>query len=350
MDRLKSFWAQLLGRLQPSEQPSREEGGVVEAEGSVESLDVIKEPPMEIDGRVMTEGEFVRYVEQLDFPELRPNRIFLHHTWRPTQEEWRGRASIEAMKAYYERQLWRDDEGRLHEGWSAGPHLFVAEDGIWLFSDLRYDGVGVRGHNHRSIHLEMVGNYDHKLPGGQTLALTVAALGILHERLALDANELAFHRDYSTKTCPGTAVKKDWVISQILAWLETYRSEKREALLALRRQLETLVGDQLLEPNPRTALVKAAEERGLLGPISNEANLEVEGQRFVVQVFAEALVVPFGDWGSVESLGEYEEQRRSVRLPPPEEDGKEGPEKEAPSEEGDPSAAHTKGAQVEDHK
>ena len=206
MDILRAFWHGLRGK-QGIDLKEGHVGSLAEDGGSGTG-DVIKEPPMEIDGRVMTISEFVAYVEALDIPQPLPGRVFLHHTWKPTRESWRGHDTMLAMKAYYEEQLWQDRYGQWHEGWTAGPHLFVADDGIWLFSDLRYDGVGVYGHNIGTRHLEMVGNYDEQLPSGPTLENTVAALGILHEKLGLDVRELNFHRDFSTKSCPGWAVQK----------------------------------------------------------------------------------------------------------------------------------------------
>ena len=43
----------------------------------------------------------------------------IHHTWKPTKETWAGQRSIDSLKKYYEKK-----------GWPAGPHIFVAEDGI----------------------------------------------------------------------------------------------------------------------------------------------------------------------------------------------------------------------------
>ncbi|OGO04482.1 MAG: hypothetical protein A2Y73_06615 [Chloroflexi bacterium RBG_13_56_8] len=194
----------------------------------------------------------------------------------------------------------------MHEGWTAGPHLFVEDHGIWLFSDLAYDGVGVYGHNYRSRHIEMVGDYDNQRPSGSTLANTIAALGILHYRLGLDAKELNFHRDFSTKSCPGRAVTKEWLIPQVLQWITEYRRAKEEALAALRRSLVRTAGGLLKPTNPNAALAKAGVERGMLGAISNEFPMEIEGQGYVVQLFAEALLVPAHEWEKVQSLGEYE--------------------------------------------
>ncbi|MBC7255607.1 MAG: N-acetylmuramoyl-L-alanine amidase [Chloroflexi bacterium] len=291
---------------------------------------IIKEPPMEIDGRVMTVEEFVAYVEELDFPPPLPNRIFLHHTWKPTVESWRGRSTILAMKAYYERQLWYDSQGRLHEGWTAGPHIFVAPDGIWLFSDLRYDGVGVYGNNYRSRHVEMVGNYDQALPTGAVLENTIAVLGILHDRLGLDPKKLAFHRDFSTKSCPGWAVKKGWIIPQVEAWMEAYRRAREAEESALRRALKRLLKDLLKSPNRQAALAQEAAQRGLLGPITDEIPMEIDDKGYIVQVFAEALVVPANEWERVQSLKEFEEAQKAEKETLPAVASDSGPEVAAP--------------------
>ncbi|MHB1295143.1 MAG: peptidoglycan recognition protein family protein [Anaerolineae bacterium] len=295
---MRSLWQVLAGKrhVAPAVQP---------AEVSQESS-IIKEPPMEIVGKVLSADEFVRYMEELDFPDPLPNRIFLHHTWKPTRDTWKGMTTILGMKAYYEKQVWEDENGQLHEGWNAGPHLFVADDGIWLFSDLRYDGVGAKGHNTRTRHLEMVGDFDAALPDGPTLQNTIVALGVLHERLGLDIKALNFHRDYSTKTCPGRAVSKSWIIPQVEAWIEQYRAQKLEGAGAVRATLVRLVQDMLCSTNPNAALAKAAAQRGLLGAISREVPLEIDDQSFVMQVFADALIVPANRWSEVQSLVEFE--------------------------------------------
>jgi hypothetical protein len=268
---------------------------------------VIKEPPMEIIGKCLTADEFVAYVEQLSIPEPRPTRVFLHHTWKPTPETWHGYDTILAMKSYYERQPWTDLDGREHEGWTVGPHVFVAPDGIWLFSDLRYDGVGVYGHNYRSRHVEMVGNYDPAPPSGSILADTVAVLGILHERLGLSVSDLAFHRDFSTKTCPGVAVQKPWMQGLVQQWLAEYRRARAEKMAAARRAVTARVQNLLVQANPNFVLSKEATRRGLVGPISHEIPIELDNKAYVVQFFAEALLVPVPEWKGAQSLHEYEE-------------------------------------------
>jgi len=278
----------------------------------VSSERAIKSPPMEIDGRVMSADEFVRYMEDLQLPEPLPTKVFLHHTWKPTRETWRGADTIYGMKRYYEQQLWRDERGQLREGWTAGPHLFIADDGIWLFSDIRYDGVGVLGHNTGSRHVEMVGNYDEVRPSGLTLTNTIAALGILHVKLGLDIANLNFHRDFSAKSCPGWAVTKDWIIPQVASWIEDYQRSKAPVpapdtrFEALRQALQAMIHRQLVPGNKETPLAMDAERRRLLGPLTYQLPMEIDGQAYLVQIYAEGLLVRSDYSSQVLSLAEME--------------------------------------------
>jgi hypothetical protein len=272
----------------------------------------IKSQPMGIDGRAMSAGDFVSYIEGLQMPAPLPTRIFLHHTWKPTRESWQGSTTIYGMKRYYEQQRWRDERGRLREGWTAGPHLFVADDGIWLFSDIRYDGVGVIGHNTGTRHLEMVGNYDDERPSGATLDNTIAALGILFVKLGLDIANLSFHRDYSTKTCPGRAITKEWIIPQVATWIEGYRTSKEPAPApdttfdTLKTALTAMVRRQLVPGNTETLMARDAERRHLLGPLTYQLPMEIDGLAYLVQIYAEGLMVRSDKSGQVLSLAEIE--------------------------------------------
>ena len=272
--------------------------------------DVIKSPAMEIVGKCLTADEFIEYVEAMDVPEPRPTQVFLHHTWKPTVDSWKGMDTILAMKAYYERQLWQDTDDQWYEGWTVGPHIFVAPDGIWLFSDLRYDGVGVYGHNYRTRHVEMVGNYDNALPSGAILENSIIALGILSERFGLSVTDLGFHRDFSTKTCPGLTVQKAWIIPQVTAWVAEYREERKEKLSAVRRTITEQVQHLLVRPDPNGSLTQAAGERGMVGPLSDEIPFEVDGEAYLLQYYAAAMLVPADGTLEPMTLGEYEDYKQ----------------------------------------
>lgn len=260
----------------------------------------------------MSAGDFVSYIEGLTMPSPLPKRVFLHHTWKPTRESWQGASTINGMKRYYEKQLWRDLGGKLREGWTAGPHLFVADDGIWLFSDIRYDGVGALGHNTDTRHLEMVGNYDDERPSGATLENTIAALGILHVKLGLDIANLSFHRDYSSKSCPGRAVTKDWIIPLVARWIEDYHRSKQPVIApdtrfeTLKDALTARIKRRLVPGKKDTLLAQDAERRHLLGPLTYQLPIEIGDQGYLVQIYAEALMIKADKSGKVLSLAEME--------------------------------------------
>lgn len=156
------------------------------------------------------------YVAAYDFGPLAPSKVVLHHTWRPTESQWRGLDSMRSMQASYARK-----------GWTAAPHLYVAPDGIWLFTPLREIGIHANAGNGSlvqgwySIGVEMVGDYDQVRPSGVIWEATKAVIGGLSRKLAIAPRQLlAFHREYNnTKSCPGWAVTKDWVFAEVDGWL-----------------------------------------------------------------------------------------------------------------------------------
>lgn len=170
---------------------------------------------MKVIGQCLDKIEFTKYVKDYSFGTIPPNRIVLHHTWKPTKVMWNGKHSIAGLKTYYE-----------GKGWQTGPHLFIADDGIWLFtpfydvgvhagtgnatykskfSDRRFNGyIGVKGAGNwkwqlesYSIGIEMVGNYDSKRPSGKTWDNTLHVIKTLMEELKMPHDALKFHRDYT---------------------------------------------------------------------------------------------------------------------------------------------------------
>ena len=178
---------------------------------------VIKEPPIVIDGRCLSSAQFAKHVHNLSWTTT-PTAVYLHHSFEPSVANWRGRESLYALKAYYETIRWTDELGQIHEGWTSGPHIFAAPDGIWLFSDLRSDGTHVSGHDHLSVGVVMVGNYNQYLPSGPVLDNTVACLALLCNRLGVAPANLRFHREDEGTSCPGNAVTKSWLVPKVLVY------------------------------------------------------------------------------------------------------------------------------------
>ena len=159
---------------------------------------------MQIVNKCLTLNEFRDYVKGYYFGSLPANKLVIHHTWKPTKESWTGGQSILGLKRYYE-----------NKGWQDGPHLFIAEDGIWLFTPMRKNGIHASKLNYRSIGIEVVGNYDTEKWSDDTKTNALGAIKALMQRLDLKEKDIFFHRDISSKSCPGRAITKEWLFQEL---------------------------------------------------------------------------------------------------------------------------------------
>jgi len=168
-------------------------------------------------GRVWTPESLGQYLATIDKPDW-CEAITLHHTADPSlADRPKGFTirHIENIRDYYINK----------KGWSAGPHLFIDEDQIFGMCDLRKNGVHAISFNSYAIGIEVLGNYDSEDPksdrGLACWQTAAAAVRVLLPWLGFDANleTILFHRDdeETDKSCPGTLVEKDWVLSLIAA-------------------------------------------------------------------------------------------------------------------------------------
>lgn len=160
------------------------------------------------DGRGMTPAAFMNYVKTLHFTQWRPHFVVCHNTGVPTFADWhkaRGNARMAGLASYY-----RDDMG-----WSGGPHLFVADDVIWLGTPLTQPGVHSPSWNAVSWGVELVGDYDREPVPPALFQNAASALATLHDALGLDPATLKFHKEDPRTThtaCPGhNLVKADLI-------------------------------------------------------------------------------------------------------------------------------------------
>lgn len=161
-------------------------------------------------GRFLKLEEIEPWVLAQNMGDAPANLICHHHTYIPTLAQWKGMESLLAIFRYYERKGWRK---------GVGPHVFVADNGIYIATHPRHDGIGVAGFNHRVIHIECIGNFDNKPLGGQQLE----NLYVLNRALAknpgipINRSKHFFHRDKSPKSCPGKANTKELLIDKSIA-------------------------------------------------------------------------------------------------------------------------------------
>lgn len=171
------------------------------------------------------------HIATLGFNIWKPSLIVWHNTAAPTLAQWRqsaaqdkaaGRAPgisrINNLEAYF----------RDQQKWSSGPHAFVADDLVWLFTPFTKKGTHSPSWNGISIGIEMVGDFDHEDDdsgaGLQVRKNTVALTAMLCEKLGLDPqNAIRLHKQdpKTTHDCPGKDVAQDMqaMIGEVLEYM-----------------------------------------------------------------------------------------------------------------------------------
>jgi hypothetical protein len=192
---------------------------------------------------------FCAYVASYDFGSVLPDQLVIHNTanpdasWAPlgtSDATWwdrdeatlsptairnKRKAQLDAIKAYY-----------VSLGWDAGPHLFVDEKWIWLFTPMREIGIhakegnsyhDVAGRLHYSLGIEVVGWYGAIGWPAAIQTLLRGAIQALRDRLktfqivyregphhtpAAHQGSIAFHRDYNKPSCPGATITPAYAI------------------------------------------------------------------------------------------------------------------------------------------
>jgi hypothetical protein len=104
-------------------------------------------------GKGFRPTEFAAYVSTLTFGEWRPQFVVVHNTSAPRLSQWHSTPGEQRMRNL--EHFYRDEQK-----WSAGPHLFVADDLIWVFTPLTLSGVHSPSWNGIAWGIEMVGEYE----------------------------------------------------------------------------------------------------------------------------------------------------------------------------------------------
>ena len=163
-------------------------------------------------GQGFTPDNFDTYVATVVFDSWRPQFVVLHNTAVPTLSQWHdvpGSQRMLNLENYYRNTM----------QWSAGPHLFVADDQIWVFTPLNVSGIHSPSWNSVSWGVEMVGDYETEPFGDAVRGNTIRALAALHATVGLDPNSLMLHKEdpRTTHNCPGQNVVKSDVIQSVAA-------------------------------------------------------------------------------------------------------------------------------------
>ncbi|HEY0784162.1 MAG TPA: peptidoglycan recognition family protein [Thermoanaerobaculia bacterium] len=165
-------------------------------------------------GTAFAPDEFDAYCHTLQWVAWRPSFIVLHNTGVPSlaqRPKGLTKRNIQDLEAFY----------RDQQRWSAGPHLFVDDKQIWVFTPLTVSGVHSPSWNKVALGVEMLGDFEKEAfdggRGAKVHANAVAALATLSAVLGLAADTLRLHREdpLTTHACPGKHVRKLAVIQDV---------------------------------------------------------------------------------------------------------------------------------------
>ena len=159
-------------------------------------------------------ASFDNYCHTLQWTAWRPSFIVLHNTGVPSLADRPNgltQDQINNLQSYY----------RDNQGWSGGPHLFVDDQQIWVFTPLTVSGTHSPSWNKVALGIEMLGDYESEsFNSGRGLEVrknAVAAIATLSAILGLDPNLMRLHREdpLTTHACPGKNVRKLEIIQEV---------------------------------------------------------------------------------------------------------------------------------------
>lgn len=171
-------------------------------------------------GLAFSQEEFDRYCKGLNWSAWRPTFIAVHNTAVPSLAQRPNGFTMQHI-----RNLERYYRGM---GWRAGPHLFVDDKQIWVFTPLTTTGRHSPGWNNIAIGVEMLGDYETEaFNAGRGLTVrrnAVSAVASISRRLGLDPGTIRLHKEdpATTHDCPGKNVKKAEFIGDVRAKIASY--------------------------------------------------------------------------------------------------------------------------------
>lgn len=161
------------------------------------------------------------YCKALNWTSWRPTFIALHNTAIPNlaqRPQGFTRQHIQNLVTYY----------RDQQGWSAGPHLFVDDRQIWVFTPLTTTGRHSPGFNSTALGVEMLGDYKvDDFSSGRGAAVrknAVCAMASICGALGLDPATIKLHKEdpLTDHKCPGSKVSKPQIIAEVKAALAAH--------------------------------------------------------------------------------------------------------------------------------
>jgi len=166
-----------------------------------------------IDGRGMTIAEHFAHVQHIT-PFDGCSGMTLHNTGAPNLSQAKASEAQQRIKNY---ELYYRDE----QGWPSGPHAFVYDDLIWLFTPYNHRGTHSPSWNGTKFGIEMTGDYGVDDPltgrGANVVKNAVALFAHWHTKMGWNPESIKLHKEdpKTTHDCPGKKINKQAFIGMV---------------------------------------------------------------------------------------------------------------------------------------
>ena len=192
----------------------------------------------------LTLREFARALDQFPFTR-RIDAVHMHHTWRPNHSQYKGHDSIVAMWRFHTQE----------NGWSdLAQHITIAPDGnIRTGRNWNQPPVSAAGHNGNRttgpFMFEMIGDFDHGHDRfeGEQRRVALGVIALVQKKFTLAPETLRFHNQMSTKSCPGSSLSYQEIVSAVRT---LHASADFEGTLGTREADDGPLGGEVLASRP----------------------------------------------------------------------------------------------------
>ena len=163
-------------------------------------------------GKGYTPNEFAEYVRDLQLTAWRPSLVVLHHAAIPLA---RFPAGITPGFLDQQQSFFRSRK------FKSGPHLYIDDNKIWVFTPLTVSGTHAATWNDVSWGVLIIGDYDRDSPteerAKRVIDNAVAALAILYGKINGDPGTLHLHKEdpRTPSACPGNNIVKEPIIQRV---------------------------------------------------------------------------------------------------------------------------------------
>jgi len=160
----------------------------------------------------LTIEQFAAVLAAFEF-RRRITAVHMHHTWRPNHAMWRGHDSMVGMWRFHTEERGFSDIAQ---------HLTIDPEGqVWTGRNWNLPPASAVGHNGNStagpFMFETVGDFDRGrdvLQGSQRKAV-LDVIALVQARFGLAPENLMFHNQMASKTCPGSAIAHDAFLAEL---------------------------------------------------------------------------------------------------------------------------------------